>query len=152
MRAKRNAPLSDELLPGNQLRINPTDCRRAAALTALSSNLRFVSNTMALTKEEVLAALRSCVDPEIPVNIVDLGLVYEVDLVPVPESAVEMDVVVKMTLTSAGCPMSQNICHEVQRTLLAVPGVRQARVELVWEPCWSPDRISEQGRRHLQIA
>lgn len=107
---------------------------------------------MALTKEEVLAALRTCVDPEIPVNIVDLGLIYEVDLLPVPENASETDVVIKMTLTSAGCPMSQSISHEVHRTLLSVPGVRQARVDLVWEPCWSPDRITAEGRRHLQIA
>ena len=115
-------------------------------------DLRFVIDTMALSKEEVLSALRSCADPEIPVNIVDLGLIYGVELTPVPEKPEFADVTVKMTLTSASCPMSQSISHEVHRTLLSVPGVRQARIDLVWEPSWSPERISSEGRRHLQIA
>lgn len=107
---------------------------------------------MALTKEDILAALRTCVDPEIPVNLVDLGLIYGVDLKPLEEATDAWDVHVKMTLTSAGCPMSQSISHEVHRTLLAVPGVRHARVDLVWEPSWTPERITSEGRRHLQIA
>jgi metal-sulfur cluster biosynthetic enzyme len=106
---------------------------------------------MALTKEEVYTALRGCVDPEIPVNIVDLGLIYSVDLRPSSASAEQCEVVVKMTLTSPGCPMSQTISHEVHRRLLDLPQVSQARVEIVWEPLWSPERITPEGRRHLQL-
>ncbi len=106
---------------------------------------------MALTKEEVVSALRTCVDPEIPVNIVDLGLVYSVDLEPSTRCADNADVVVKMTLTSPGCPMSQAISKDVYRTLLQLPGVEQARVDVVWEPVWNPEKITPEGRRQLQI-
>lgn len=105
---------------------------------------------MAHTKDEVLSALRTCQDPEIPVNIVDLGLVYDVTV----ESAEggPCDVLVKMTLTSPGCPMSQAITKDVRRRLLELPKVRSARVEIVWEPLWHPDMITEVGRQHLKIA
>ncbi|HEX2099651.1 MAG TPA: metal-sulfur cluster assembly factor [Candidatus Synoicihabitans sp.] len=106
---------------------------------------------MALTKDAVVSALRTCVDPEIPLNIVDLGLVYGVEVTPSPEAAGRSDVVVRMTLTSSGCPMSQSIARDVQRTLLRHPDVNHAKVELVWEPSWSPECISAEGRRHLQL-
>ena len=106
---------------------------------------------MALTKEEVLSALRSCVDPEIPVNIVDLGLIYHIDLVPSSDGNGGTAVSIRMTLTSAGCPMSQSISNDVHRKLLALPGVSHARVEIVWEPQWSPERITPEGRRELQL-
>ena len=106
---------------------------------------------MALTKEEVISALRSCIDPEIPLNIVDLGLVYGVDVTPAGEVPPQSDVAVQMTLTSPGCPMARSISHEVHRTLLTLPQVRNARVDLVWEPSWTPEKISPEGRRHLQL-
>jgi metal-sulfur cluster biosynthetic enzyme len=106
---------------------------------------------MALTKDEVFSALRSCVDPEIPVNIVDLGLVYSVDLTPSTTFTGRWDVAVKMTLTSPGCPMSHSISNDVHRTLLRLPGVSQAKVDIVWEPTWTPERITPEGRRHLQL-
>jgi metal-sulfur cluster biosynthetic enzyme len=106
---------------------------------------------MALTKEEVLTALRCCLDPEIPINIVDLGLIYSVELNPSRLCAEQWEIVVQMTLTSSGCPMSQSITHEMQKRLLALSGVRQVKVEIVWEPLWSPERISPEGRRLLQL-
>lgn len=107
---------------------------------------------MALTKEDVVSALRTCVDPEIPVNIVDLGLVYDVDLRTSAEAIPASDVTVKMTLTSAGCPMSHSIANDVTKALRQLPGVGIARVEVVWEPAWHPDMITPEGRRHLNLA
>ncbi len=107
---------------------------------------------MALTKEAVVSALRTCVDPEIPVNIVDLGLVYEVDLRESPVAPPASDVTVKMTLTSAGCPMSHPIANDVNKALRQLPGVGATKVEVVWEPAWRPDMITAEGRRHLNLA
>lgn len=108
---------------------------------------------MALTKEDVVSALRTCVDPEIPVNIVDLGLVYSVDLSgESPDAAEGCHVTVKMTLTSPGCPMSHAISNDVHERLLALPGVAKARVDIVWEPQWRPDMITPEGRKHLNLA
>jgi metal-sulfur cluster biosynthetic enzyme len=102
---------------------------------------------MSLTKEDVVSALRTCRDPEIPVNVVDLGLIYAVDVREVAGDAFEVSV--RMTLTSPGCPMSQSIAAEVHRTLLGLDRVRQAEVELVWEPAWHPSMITADGRRLL---
>jgi metal-sulfur cluster biosynthetic enzyme len=104
---------------------------------------------MSIDRETILNALRDCRDPEIPVNIVDLGLIYEALINETSEGA---DIQVQMTLTSTGCPMSRSIITDVQRRLLAIPGVVSARVEITWEPGWHPDMITEEGRRQLQIA
>jgi len=96
------------------------------------------------TKEEVLEALKSCYDPEIPVNIVDLGLVYEVRI----DGGT---IGVEMTLTARGCGMGEMIAAQAQDALRAIPGVSDARVELVFDPPWSPERISPEGRKSLGI-
>jgi metal-sulfur cluster biosynthetic enzyme len=104
------------------------------------------------TTEEIFAALRTCRDPEIPINLVDLGLIYGVEVVA-PATGIEgAEVQVRLTLTSSGCPMSHSIVGEVQRKLQALPGVRTVRVVIVWEPAWHPGLISEDGRRQLQLA
>ncbi|GAB1489481.1 SUF system Fe-S cluster assembly protein [Opitutaceae bacterium] len=108
---------------------------------------------MALTKEDVVSALRTCVDPEIPVNIVDLGLVYSVDLADLEGGPANgSEVTVKMTLTSPGCPMSHAISKDVHQRLLELPGVAKARVDIVWEPQWRPDMITPEGKKHLNLA
>jgi metal-sulfur cluster biosynthetic enzyme len=104
---------------------------------------------MPLTKEDVVSVLRTCRDPEIPVNIVDLGLVYDVDVRENTAPEGSYDVGVKMTLTSPGCPMAQSISAEVHRKLLGLERVRHAKVDLVWEPAWHPSMITDEGRRHL---
>jgi FeS assembly SUF system protein len=91
----------------------------------------------------VIEALRTVYDPEIPVNIYDLGLIYELDITP--EGAVS----VKMTLTAPGCPVAQTFPAEVEARVRAVPGVTDAVVELVWEPPWSQDRMSDAARLQL---
>jgi len=102
---------------------------------------------MSLTKEDVVSALRGCHDPEIPVNVVDLGLIYDVAIEEVTGGG--YDVSVKMTLTSPGCPMSQAISAGIHRKLLGLERVRRAKVDLVWEPAWNSSMITAEGRRQL---
>lgn len=87
---------------------------------------------------EVIAALRTVYDPEIPVNVYDLGLIYGLD---VDEAAGK--VVIRMTLTAPGCPVAETFPGTVEQAVLAVDGVREAHVELVWEPPWSRELMSE---------
>ncbi len=100
--------------------------------------------------ELVEAALRTCYDPEIPVNIVDLGLVYDTRISDLPEGGWRVDI--KMTLTAQGCGMGAAIAADAEDKLRAVPGVRDASVAIVWEPQWTAHMISEEGRRRLGIA
>lgn len=100
---------------------------------------------MPVTEEQVWEGLRQCYDPEIPLNIVDLGLIYEVK--------VENDVVnVKMTLTAQGCPAHGFIGDSVKESLKQIPGVKDATLEIVWDPPWDPSRMSEEGKRRLGIS
>jgi len=95
-----------------------------------------------LTKEKVMAALQQVNDPEIPCNIVDLGLVYGV--------VIDKDMVkVKMTLTSPGCPMSQSIATDVKTKVELIDGVKEADVEIVWDPIWTPDKMTDEGKKKL---
>ncbi len=98
----------------------------------------------ALSHEQVYEALRQCSDPEIPVNIVDLGLVYDVQVV-------EGRVDVKMSLTTRGCGMGGYIASEAAERVRALPGVREVNVEVVWDPPWTPDMISPAGRKILGL-
>ncbi|MFQ5778948.1 MAG: metal-sulfur cluster assembly factor [Terriglobia bacterium] len=100
---------------------------------------------MPVTEEQVWEVLRECYDPEIPLNIVDLGLVYEIKT---EDEAVN----VKMTLTGAGCPSSGLISDNVRDSVKMLPGVKEATVEIVWDPPWDPSRISEEGKRRLGMA
>ncbi len=107
---------------------------------------------MAITQEEVITALKECYDPEIPVNIVDLGLIYEVRIKPSASSDMAgEDIEVEMTLTAPGCPSSGYISDQVKQRLLRMPGVNNASVEIVWYPQWTPERISADGRKQLGI-
>jgi len=101
--------------------------------------------------EAVWAQLRNCYDPEIPVNIVDLGLIYELEAVD-DESGKGKRVNVKMTLTAPGCGMGPTLAADAEGRIMTVPGVASANVELVWDPQWTPDRISAAGREKLGMA
>ena len=98
-------------------------------------------------QEKVWAVLRHVYDPEIPVNIVDLGLVY--DLRIEPQSSGQSRVEVKMTLTAPGCGMGQTIAMDARHRIEALPGVGEADVQVVWEPPWNPQMISSEGRAKL---
>ena len=94
-------------------------------------------------KEQVVDALRGVFDPEIPVNIYDLGLIYALDI------DAEGDVRVQMTLTAPGCPVAQTFPATVEQAVRMVPGVKDAAVELVWDPPWSSERMSEAAKLQL---
>ncbi|HYG23236.1 MAG TPA: putative Fe-S cluster assembly protein SufT [Verrucomicrobiae bacterium] len=101
------------------------------------------------TDEQVWETLKSCYDPEIPVNIVDLGLVYEMKREPRPSGGCSVQV--KMTLTAPGCGMGGVIAGDAQQKLLGLPGVEDAQVDIVWDPQWHHSMITEQGRRVLGL-
>jgi metal-sulfur cluster biosynthetic enzyme len=103
----------------------------------------------ALTEQEVMAALKQCYDPEIPVNIVDLGLIYGVNLQPAADD--KQDVTVEMTLTAQGCPAHVMISDQVKARVEQLPGVRDAKVNIVWNPPWTPERLSADARKQLGI-
>lgn len=107
---------------------------------------------MAVTQDEVLTALKECYDPEIPVNIVDLGLIYNVLLEPaVPQAGEKQAVTIDLTLTSPGCPAHTMISEQVKTRLMQIPGVESAVVNVVWTPQWTPERLSEAARKQLGI-
>jgi metal-sulfur cluster biosynthetic enzyme len=103
----------------------------------------------AVTQDDVLSALKQCYDPEIPVNIVDLGLIYNIQFQTAPED--RQDVTVDMTLTAQGCPAHVTISEQVKARVEQLPGVRNAIVNVVWNPPWSPERLSPDARRQLGI-
>ena len=95
--------------------------------------------------EEIIAALRTVHDPEIPTNIYDLGLIYAIDAVG------ESDIAIRMTLTAPACPVAGTLPGEVERAVSQVPGVSSAQVELVWDPPWSAERMSEAAKLELGL-
>ncbi|HEU0168114.1 MAG TPA: metal-sulfur cluster assembly factor [Chloroflexota bacterium] len=96
-----------------------------------------------INEAAVLEALKEVIDPELGINVVDLGLIYDI--------AIDgSDVLITMTLTTPGCPLHESIAEAVDEVVrLMVPGAGAVEVELVWDPPWTPDRISEQGRLEL---
>lgn len=101
------------------------------------------------TEEDVWRALKQCYDPEIPVNIVDLGLVYDLTLSPTKGGPAHVNV--KMTLTAPGCGMGPAIAADARGRILALPGVASADVQLVWDPPWSAEMTTPEGRKILGL-
>jgi metal-sulfur cluster biosynthetic enzyme len=97
-----------------------------------------------LTEDEIYEVLRECYDPEIPVNIVDLGLIYGVTIADGVVNSL-------LTLTAPGCSMSAMIAAEIEDKLLGIPDCDRATVEIVWEPPWTPHRMSEAARKQLGL-
>jgi len=100
---------------------------------------------LAQVRDNVVAALRTIFDPEIPVNIYDLGLIYDLD---VDE---EGKVFIRMTLTAPACPVAETFPGTVESRLYSVPGVSEVRVELVWDPPWGRDKLSQEARLQLGL-
>jgi FeS assembly SUF system protein len=94
-------------------------------------------------KQDIIEALKQVFDPEIPVNIYDLGLIYDLDI------TADGEVAVKMTLTSPGCPVAQTFPGTVECAIKCVKGVKDAHVEVVWDPPWSQDRMTEAAKLQL---
>ena len=101
--------------------------------------------TLAVPVDAIRTALKDVYDPEIPVNVVDLGLIYDIAVTPVN------DVHVKMTLTAVGCGMGPYIAQQAEWAISSLEGVKDVDVELVFDPPWTPDLITEDGRKTLGI-
>jgi metal-sulfur cluster biosynthetic enzyme len=102
-------------------------------------------DSMAIEREKIMDAIRQCYDPEIPINIVDLGLIYDV------QSDDAGNVAVKMTLTTQGCPSAQAIPEQVRARVSAVEDVKDVKVDIVWEPAWNPSLITPEGKKVLGL-
>lgn len=100
-------------------------------------------------KEMVWAQMKTCYDPEIPVNIVDLGLIYVCEVAPIPEGGYKVHV--EMTLTAPGCGMGEVLKGDVARKIMNVPGVKAVNVQLVWEPQWDQSRMSDAAKLQLNM-
>jgi probable FeS assembly SUF system protein SufT len=102
-----------------------------------------------LDEQSVWSQLKTCYDPEIPVNIVDLGLIYDCKISVLDSGSARVDV--KMTLTAPGCGMGPTIAAEARSKIMSLSGVEEAEVELVWDPPWNQGMISEVGRMQLGL-
>ena len=100
------------------------------------------SETPSVTEEQIYNTLRKLIDPELGINIVDLGLIYDVQIQAEA-------VTIRMTLTTRGCPLHGTFTQAVERSLKELPGVDSVTVEVVWEPAWNPDMITPEGKQAL---
>jgi probable FeS assembly SUF system protein SufT len=134
---------------GNMFRIEGKD----ADALGITQTVKPASTGTPITQEhlekEVWNQLRGCYDPEIPVNIVDLGLIYDCHLSPLNESNYKVDV--KMTLTAPGCGMGPMLAQDVQSKLLGLEGVDDVSVELVWDPPWNQAMMTEAAKLQLGL-
>ncbi len=94
-----------------------------------------------ITSQQILDSLKQCMDPEIPINVVDMGLIYGVDV------SADNKIDIKMTMTTRGCPLHDTLVNDVKRYVNKVPGVNGINVEIVWEPVWTPEKMSEAGKK-----
>ncbi len=97
-----------------------------------------------VTEEAVRNSLKQCMDPEVPLNIVDMGLIYGIDVTP------SNDVNIKMTMTTQGCPLHDTLVQDVTRFTKKVPGVNNVKVDIVWDPPWSMDKMSDEAKQILK--
>ncbi|HTW78367.1 MAG TPA: metal-sulfur cluster assembly factor [Terracidiphilus sp.] len=107
-----------------------------------------------LTEDQILTALRDCFDPEVKLNLVDLGLIYGIETGPDPDSTPAWPrqwVKITLTLTTAHCPASGLILEQVNNRLAGIPDISKVELNLVWDPKWTPHRISQAGRRQLGL-
>ncbi|MDR0532424.1 MAG: putative Fe-S cluster assembly protein SufT [Verrucomicrobiales bacterium] len=108
-----------------------------------------VAGDHAVLDDKIWGALKTCYDPEIPVNIVDLGLIYSMVVSDLPDGKNKVNV--KMTLTAPGCGMGPSIAADAKNKILALKEVGEAEVEVVWEPQWNPNMITKDGKARLGI-
>jgi len=135
---------------GGLFRIAGTDADALGIQSEPSAAPRPAGNgPVAVDERQIWDILRTCFDPEIPVNIVDLGLVYDLRFDELPGG--HRAVYVRMTLTAPGCGMGATIAGDAQQKLLSLEGVEEASVEIVWDPPWHQSMITEAGRRILGL-
>ena len=121
----------------------------AALVEGLELSAEGTSLSGEFNEQAVWEALKTCFDPEIPVNIVDLGLIYDLAIERTVSGANAVEV--KMTLTAPGCGMGPVIAEDARQKIAALPSVESAKVHIVWDPIWNPRMISEAGRKSLGL-
>lgn len=138
------------IVNGNMFRIEGKDAD-ALGLRAVAKEDGAVVGPVSLERveKEIWNQLRSCYDPEIPVNIVDLGLIYDCHIEPIGPNSYRADV--KMTLTAPGCGMGPVLQQDVQNKLLGIEAVDDVSVELVWDPPWNQSMLSEAAKLQLGL-
>ncbi|HEY1662945.1 MAG TPA: putative Fe-S cluster assembly protein SufT [Verrucomicrobiae bacterium] len=141
------------IVNGNMFRIDGKDADalgleiKSAPATTVSGPAGPISQEQ--LEKQIWDALKTCYDPEIPVNVVDLGLIYDCHLTPAGESSYKADV--KMTLTAPGCGMGPVLAQDVQNKLLSLEPIDEANVELVWDPPWNQSMMTEAAKLQLGL-
>ena len=139
------------VINGNMARIEARDAdaigQAPAPAAVATAAAPAAADGTKVEEEQVLAQLRTCYDPEIPVNIVDLGLVYDLQILQLPAGGNRVEI--KMTLTAPGCGMGPVLQQDVETKVAGIPGVKEAAVFLVWDPPWSRDMLSEAAKLQL---
>jgi len=141
------------IVNGNMFRIESKDCDALGIEAQAAPATTTAAPSGPMTQEElekkVWESLKTCYDPEIPVNIVDLGLIYDCHLTPIGESNFKADV--KMTLTAPGCGMGPVLAQDVQNKLISLEPIDEANVELVWDPPWNQGMMTEAAKLQLGL-
>jgi probable FeS assembly SUF system protein SufT len=137
------------IVNGNMFRIEGKDADALGMEVAAKPVSTGAPATQENLEKEIWNQLRSCYDPEIPVNIVDLGLIYDCHLSPLNGNGFKADV--KMTLTAPGCGMGPMLAQDVQNKLLSLEGVDDVNVELVWDPPWNQGMMTEAAKLQLGL-
>jgi probable FeS assembly SUF system protein SufT len=137
------------IVNGNMFRVEGKDADALGMEVAAKPASTGAPITQETLEKEIWNQLRSCYDPEIPVNVVDLGLIYDCHITPIAAQSHKVDV--KMTLTAPGCGMGPTLAQDVQNKLLSLEGVDDVSVELVWDPPWNQAMISEAGKLQLGL-
>ncbi len=137
------------IVNGNMFRIEGKDADALGLEVAAKPASTGGSVTQEQLEKQIWDQLRSCYDPEIPVNIVDLGLIYDCHISPIPAGGYRVEV--KMTLTAPGCGMGPMLAQDVQNKVLGLEGVDDVAVELVWDPPWNQGMMTEQAKLQLGL-
>jgi probable FeS assembly SUF system protein SufT len=127
-------------------RLSPAD---ASAIQGFTAAAQEDTGHREFSEQAVWDALRTCFDPEIPINIVDLGLIYDLAVEKAPTGGNRVEV--KMTLTAPGCGMGPVIAEDARQKIQSLPDVAEAKVHIVWDPIWTPQMISPEGRKKLGL-
>ena len=136
---EENPKIGEQQTADNETAVAKTETEQSAAGQSSATN----GTEGEPLKEKVIEAIMTCYDPEIPVNIYELGLIYDIS---VTESS---EVEVKMTLTSPACPAAQSLPGEVEDKIRVMASVKDVKVEVVWDPPWTPEMMSEAARLQL---
>ncbi len=137
------------MIRGNLVRVEGKDADAIGKIPEIQPWMKEKGENGRANEKALWEAMKTCYDPEIPVNIVDLGLIYSCEVSSDEDGGSFVDV--KMTLTAPGCGMGDMIAGEVHQKLEAIPGVQEARVQLVWDPPWDRSMISEAARLQLGL-